>query len=214
MEEVDPYAVLGVAPDATLSQIKQQYRERVKGCHPDLGDGPGRVEAFKRLTWAYQLLSDPLARATHDLAAGRTNTHNPGQGGLPTGPGSATEHKGVSDHDRTAAAEAAAAQEQERERHIEELLATGRAKLAAGAWREAEDAGRFVLRWDKKNADAYVLIAEAMAARNRLIEARGCLCLALQLAPSHDEARRALLSLKNRQQHTGGDMESPELPCG
>jgi curved DNA-binding protein CbpA len=197
VEEIDPYAVLGVAPDATLSRIKQRYRELVKDCHPDLGDGPGRIEAFKRLTWAYQLLSDSVARATHDLETGRTNAHDPGLGGLPTGPTSTNDDRGNSDHDRAAADEAAVAHE--RERHIEELLATGRTRLAAGAWREAEDAGRFVLRWDKKNADAYVLIAEAMAARNRLVEARGCLCLALQLAPNHDEARRALSSLHNRQ---------------
>jgi tetratricopeptide (TPR) repeat protein len=217
VEEVDPYAVLGVAPDASSSQIKQRYREQVKYCHPDLGDEPGRLEAFKRLTEAYQLLLDPLARANHDMAAGRANTQGAGLAGGPSSATGATEGKGSSGgggYLNADTAEVAAAQE--RDRHIEELLATGRRKLAIGAWREAEDAGRFVLRWDKKNADAYVLIAEAMAATNRVVEARGCLSLALQLAPNHSAARRALLILQNRQQHrTAGETGSAEeLPCG
>ena len=200
VEGTNPYTVLGVAPDATLPQIKQRYRERVKECHPDLGEGPGRVEAFKRLTWAYQLLLDPVERANHDVAAGRTSAqHHPGQGGLPAG---ATGMTGTPVPGYQGKAEVAAARE--RAQHVEELLATGRTKLASGDWRGAEEAGRFALRWDKKNADAYVLIAEAMVANNRLIEARGSLCLALQLAPNHRGVREALWDLQNRQ-HASGD---------
>ncbi|MFC4549951.1 MULTISPECIES: J domain-containing protein [Halorussus] len=51
---VDPteaaFAVLGVGPNATLAEIKQAYREKVKEVHPDHG---GDREAFQQVREAY-----------------------------------------------------------------------------------------------------------------------------------------------------------------
>ena len=50
----DPYSVLGVAKDASATDIKKAYRRIAKDCHPDLKPGdahrsyrPGR--AFNRI---------------------------------------------------------------------------------------------------------------------------------------------------------------------
>lgn len=50
------YHVLGLEPGATDDDVKRAYRERVKEVHPD-ADG-GDEEAFKRVTRAYETLTD------------------------------------------------------------------------------------------------------------------------------------------------------------
>jgi len=47
---------LGVSPDASEAELKHAYRRKVKEAHPD-ADG-GTEEAFKRVTRAYDRLSD------------------------------------------------------------------------------------------------------------------------------------------------------------
>jgi curved DNA-binding protein CbpA len=185
MESDDPYAILGVAQKATPQEIKKRYREAVKHCHPDLGPEPERIALFKRVTNAYSLLSDPARRAAYDQ-----------EREVP--PPAAAD-----DFTQTARAssdsEAAAAREQERERQTNEVLTAGQASLAAKQFGAAEEAGRLVLRWNRNSADAYVLIAEALSGQNRFAEARGCLHLALQIKPSHPEARNVLRRMQNRQ---------------
>jgi len=63
----DPYAVLGVARDASEDDIKKAYRRLAKKHHPDLN--PGRRandQQFKEITAAYDLLSDAVKRARFD----------------------------------------------------------------------------------------------------------------------------------------------------
>ena len=47
------FAVLGLAPGATVADVKAAYRERVKQYHPDQG---GSVESFLRVQEAYEYL--------------------------------------------------------------------------------------------------------------------------------------------------------------
>ncbi len=47
------FAVLGLAPSATLAEVKAAYREKVKEHHPDQG---GAVQDFIRLQEAYEFL--------------------------------------------------------------------------------------------------------------------------------------------------------------
>ena len=59
----DLYEVLGVAPDAAPDEIKKAYRRRARESHPDTG---GDEEVFKRVTHAYQVLSEPDRRTRYD----------------------------------------------------------------------------------------------------------------------------------------------------
>ena len=67
----DPYAVLGVARDATDVQIAQARRQLVRRYHPDVDHDPDATARFEEVQRAFDLLSDPAARAeynrTHDV---------------------------------------------------------------------------------------------------------------------------------------------------
>lgn len=56
----DLYELLGVARDASEDDLKRAYRRQARAHHPDAG---GDEETFKRITHAYQVLSDPQRRA-------------------------------------------------------------------------------------------------------------------------------------------------------
>lgn len=70
MADIDPYAVLGVAKDASLPEIKSAHRKRVLKCHPDkIKEESLRNQAqdeFQRVQHAYETLSDPSRRTKHD----------------------------------------------------------------------------------------------------------------------------------------------------
>lgn len=71
-ERRDPmgyYARLGVPPTATAERIKLAFRQQAKHVHPDRNVGAGAKDAFQRLNEAYQVLSDPAARAQYDARA-------------------------------------------------------------------------------------------------------------------------------------------------
>ncbi|HEX7197451.1 MAG TPA: J domain-containing protein, partial [Candidatus Limnocylindria bacterium] len=64
---LDPYAVLGIARDATPLQVARAHRRLAKRHHPDLHEGA--VEAADRMrniNEAWALLSNPLRRADYD----------------------------------------------------------------------------------------------------------------------------------------------------
>jgi DnaJ-class molecular chaperone len=63
----NPYDILGVKPDASVEQVQQAYRKLAKKFHPDLNPGNRKAEEeFKRISAAYDLLSDPEKRARFD----------------------------------------------------------------------------------------------------------------------------------------------------
>ncbi len=66
-EKRDYYEVLGVAKDATESDLKKAYRKLAKQYHPDTNPGDKDAEAkFKEATEAYAILSDPEKRQKYD----------------------------------------------------------------------------------------------------------------------------------------------------
>jgi DnaJ family protein C protein 17 len=76
MADVDPYAVLGLAPGVlTDAEIKKAYRKKALVLHPDKRKDSEREVAqreFDALQKAYDILLDPQARkALEDLAKAR-----------------------------------------------------------------------------------------------------------------------------------------------
>ncbi|KAJ5748259.1 uncharacterized protein N7511_009955 [Penicillium nucicola] len=73
--DIDPYAALGIAKDATLSEIRAAHRKRVLKCHPDkIQDESQRNAAqdeFQRVQQAYELLSDESRRTKYDAKINR-----------------------------------------------------------------------------------------------------------------------------------------------
>ena len=57
------YDELELTPDCSFEDIKQQYRTLARKYHPDLG---GDEERFKRIKFAYEVLSDPVRRKQYD----------------------------------------------------------------------------------------------------------------------------------------------------
>jgi molecular chaperone DnaJ len=68
---VDYYAILGVDEDVDPDTLKSVYRQLARTFHPDVNADTGSVEHFRRITEAYQVLSDPERRAHFDRARRR-----------------------------------------------------------------------------------------------------------------------------------------------
>src|ERR1700712_651452 len=68
--KLDPYLVLGVDTNASLTDIKSAHRKLVLKCHPDkIKDDSSRAEAvdvFQRVQESYELLSDEDRRKLYD----------------------------------------------------------------------------------------------------------------------------------------------------
>jgi len=77
-EPDDFYAILGIAPDAGIDDIRRAYRELAKRWHPDRA-GHDATFIFQRLSAAYEVLADPVARAAYDRERGiDTGPDHPG----------------------------------------------------------------------------------------------------------------------------------------
>jgi curved DNA-binding protein CbpA len=64
--QVDPYAELGVSREASSEEIRRAYRQVARRHHPDVNRDPGGPERFAAAARAYEILSDPAARARYD----------------------------------------------------------------------------------------------------------------------------------------------------
>ena len=64
--QVDPYAELDVSRDASSEEVRRAYRQVARRHHPDVNQEPGGAERFAAAARAYEILSDPAARARYD----------------------------------------------------------------------------------------------------------------------------------------------------
>jgi len=62
---IDHYEVLQLSPNATAETVERVYRFLAKRYHPDNQD-TGDVEQFSAIHTAYELLSNPISRASYD----------------------------------------------------------------------------------------------------------------------------------------------------
>src|SRR5215470_16579767 len=64
----DLYLILEVGRTASLNDIKRAFRKLARRYHPDINPGDRQAEdRFKRITEAYDVLSDPLKREFYDV---------------------------------------------------------------------------------------------------------------------------------------------------
>ncbi|KAI8061195.1 hypothetical protein BC940DRAFT_350098 [Gongronella butleri] len=66
----DYYKVLSVQKTCSDTEIKKSYRKLALQFHPDKNGAPGADEAFKLISKAFTVLSDPQKRAIHDSSGG------------------------------------------------------------------------------------------------------------------------------------------------
>ena len=63
----DYYEILGVAKNASASEIKKAYRKKAIQYHPDKNPGDKTAESnFKKAAEAYEVLSDPNKKSKYD----------------------------------------------------------------------------------------------------------------------------------------------------
>lgn len=64
--EDDSYSTLNVSRDADMASISRAYRKCALECHPDKNASAAARERFHRITEAYHILCDPVARHALD----------------------------------------------------------------------------------------------------------------------------------------------------
>ncbi len=78
----DYFGVLGLAREASDSDIKRAYRRLARDLHPDVNPDPEAKERFQEVTRAYEALTDPDKRRIVDLGGDPFETGGGGGNGF------------------------------------------------------------------------------------------------------------------------------------
>ncbi|KAF8347870.1 hypothetical protein F5887DRAFT_669752 [Amanita rubescens] len=83
------YEILELKKDCEEADIKKAYRKLALALHPDKNGAPGADEAFKLVSKAFQVLSDPQKRAVYDRSGSDPESRF---SGVPSSSGGSTVH--------------------------------------------------------------------------------------------------------------------------
>ena len=64
------YEILEVSVDSSTAQIKAAYRKLARKYHPDINKSPDAIEKFKKISQAYETLSNPQTREQYNILNG------------------------------------------------------------------------------------------------------------------------------------------------
>jgi molecular chaperone DnaJ len=78
---VSHYDTLGVSRDATDEEIKKAYKKLARKYHPDINPGDDAAEQFKKVSHAYEVLSDRERRRNYDTTGDENGNAQGGFGG-------------------------------------------------------------------------------------------------------------------------------------
>jgi curved DNA-binding protein CbpA len=95
--EQDLYNILGIAPGATIREIRQAYRKLAFQYHPDRNQmNPAANKRMEEINEAFAVISDPVKRKEYDIPRGyRTVTSKFKRGmAVKVNPGSNTPYRG------------------------------------------------------------------------------------------------------------------------
>jgi curved DNA-binding protein CbpA len=76
MSVPDPYKILQVDPEAEDEVIEAAYKRLARKYHPDVSAGPDAQERMVRINQAWEVLRDPVRRATVDRARVRASAQS------------------------------------------------------------------------------------------------------------------------------------------
>lgn len=76
-----PYQVLGVARDASATELRRAYRRQMRRTHPDLGGAPEDFAAVQR---AWEQVGEARARAAYDRTGGARGASGRAPGSAPS----------------------------------------------------------------------------------------------------------------------------------
>jgi molecular chaperone DnaJ len=79
MSQEDYYRTLGISRDAKAEEVKKAYRKLARKYHPAVNPGDKHAEErFKKISEAYEVLSDPKKREVYDAYGTYSDNFQPG----------------------------------------------------------------------------------------------------------------------------------------
>lgn len=197
--EQDHYKVLGLEPDATPEQIKARFRQLARKHHPDAAKSdPESGKIFVKITAAYRVLSDPAKRKEYDLELKLTKKRAEMRARESALWSDVRERRARSQSTRSYGQPGAArptrhtGRARPAFRGTDALLSDAEIALARGRYFETREMCQRVLRYDRKNVKAHVLMGDAYRAQGNSEDAVAEYSIALQLDPRNSMIQRRL----------------------
>lgn len=197
--EQDHYKVLGLDSDATQAQIKARFRELARKHHPDAAkSGPESSKIFVKITAAYRVLFDPATRKEYDLerklAKKRAEMRQKESALWPDVKERRARAEPVRRYQEPRPGRQARQEKRAKRafRGTDALLSDAEIALARGRYFEAREMCQRVLRYDRKNVKAHVLMGDAYRAQGNCEDAIAEYSIALQLDPRNTMIQRRL----------------------